>query len=77
LYYLAGVEDCPLSLACLEFLEPNLVYEAAEMMLNPSEQAVGLIEPGVAGPTIKIPAPLAKSPRKAKVRRLKPIAGSA
>jgi hypothetical protein len=77
LYYLAGVEDCPLSLACLEFLEPNLVYEAAEMMLNPSEQAIRLIEPAVAGATIKVALLLAKSSRKAKIRRLKPIAGSA
>ncbi len=46
-------------------------------MLNPSEQAIGLIEPGAAGATIKIPSPLTKSPRKAKVRRLKPIVGSA
>jgi hypothetical protein len=55
----------------------GLVYEAAEIMLNPSGQANGLIEPGVTGATIKVASPLAKSPRKAKVRRLKPIVGSA
>lgn len=47
------------------------------MTLNPSEQAVGLIEPAVAGATVKVLSPLAKAPRKAKIRRLKPIAGSA
>jgi hypothetical protein len=62
---------------CLTFLESRLVFEAAEMMLNPSEQAVGLIGPGVAGATIKVASPLAKSPWRAKVLRLKPIAGSA
>jgi hypothetical protein len=46
-------------------------------MLNPSGQAIGLIEPAVTGATIKVPLPLTKSPRKAKVRRLKPIVGSA
>jgi hypothetical protein len=74
---LAAAEDCPLSLACLKFLELNFVYEAAEMMPNPSEQAVGLIEAAVAGATIKVPSPLAKPPRRAKVLRMNPIAGSA
>jgi ADP-heptose:LPS heptosyltransferase/GT2 family glycosyltransferase len=32
--YLAKAEDCPRSLACLRFLEPNLVYEAAVMLLK-------------------------------------------
>ena len=32
--YLAKAEDCPRSLACLRFLEPNLVYETANMMLK-------------------------------------------
>ena len=31
--YLANAEDCPRSLACLRLLEPNLVYEAARMLL--------------------------------------------
>jgi ADP-heptose:LPS heptosyltransferase len=32
--YLAKAEDCPRSLACLRFLEPNLVYETANLMLS-------------------------------------------
>ncbi|HEY4044828.1 MAG TPA: glycosyltransferase family 9 protein, partial [Rhodopila sp.] len=32
--YLANAADCPRSLACLKFLEPSLVYEAADMMLR-------------------------------------------
>jgi ADP-heptose:LPS heptosyltransferase len=32
--YLAKAEDCPRALACLRFLEPSLVYEAAVMMLS-------------------------------------------
>jgi ADP-heptose:LPS heptosyltransferase/GT2 family glycosyltransferase len=38
--YLAKAEDCPRSLACLRLLEPNLVYEAAVMLLKPPEQAI-------------------------------------
>ncbi|WP_428485110.1 glycosyltransferase family 9 protein [Rhodopila sp.] len=34
--YLANAEDCPRSLACLRLLEPNLVHEAATMLLKPS-----------------------------------------
>jgi ADP-heptose:LPS heptosyltransferase/GT2 family glycosyltransferase len=33
--YLANAEDCPRALACLRFLEPNLVYESAVLMLRP------------------------------------------
>ncbi len=32
--YLANADDCPRSLACLRFLEPNLVYETANLMLK-------------------------------------------
>lgn len=32
--YLAKAEDCPRSLACLRFLEPNLVYETADLLLG-------------------------------------------
>jgi ADP-heptose:LPS heptosyltransferase/GT2 family glycosyltransferase len=32
--YLAKAEDCPRSLACLRFFEPNLVYETADMLLK-------------------------------------------
>jgi ADP-heptose:LPS heptosyltransferase/GT2 family glycosyltransferase len=32
--YLARAEDCPRSLACLQFLEPNLVYETADLLLK-------------------------------------------
>jgi ADP-heptose:LPS heptosyltransferase/GT2 family glycosyltransferase len=38
--YLAKAEDCPRSLACLRLLEPNLVYEAAVMLLKPPEPVV-------------------------------------
>ncbi|PPQ37663.1 glycosyltransferase family 9 protein [Rhodopila globiformis] len=31
--YLANAADCPRALACLRFLEPSLVYEAASLML--------------------------------------------
>jgi ADP-heptose:LPS heptosyltransferase/GT2 family glycosyltransferase len=31
--YLAKAEDCPRGLACLRYLEPNLVYETADTML--------------------------------------------
>ncbi len=31
--YLAKAEDCPRSLACLRALEPNLVYETADLLL--------------------------------------------
>jgi len=58
-------------------LESSLVYEIQEMTLNASAQSVGLIEPAVAGAIIKVPLRLAKSSRKAKIRSLKPIAGSA
>ncbi|HEY0184231.1 MAG TPA: glycosyltransferase family 9 protein [Rhodopila sp.] len=34
--YLARAEDCPRSLACLRFLEPNLVYETADILLKRS-----------------------------------------
>jgi ADP-heptose:LPS heptosyltransferase len=32
--YLAKAEDCPRSLACLRFFEPNLVYETADLLLT-------------------------------------------
>lgn len=32
--YLANAEDCPRALACLHFLEPNLVHETANALLN-------------------------------------------
>ena len=32
--YLANAEDCPRSLACLRLFEPNLVYEAADLLLR-------------------------------------------
>jgi hypothetical protein len=32
--YLAKAEDCPRALACLRYLEPNLVFEAAKMLLS-------------------------------------------
>nr|WP_294520678.1 glycosyltransferase family 9 protein [uncultured Rhodopila sp.] len=38
--YLAKAEDCPRSLACLRFLEPNLVYETADLMLHPVQRVI-------------------------------------
>ena len=35
--YLAKAEDCPRALACLQFFEPNLVYETADMLLKRSQ----------------------------------------
>lgn len=43
--YLAKAEDCPRSLACLRFLEPNLVYETADMMLRRPAASKALPEP--------------------------------
>ena len=37
--YLANAADCPRALACLHFLEPNLVWETADMLLNRVTQA--------------------------------------
>jgi ADP-heptose:LPS heptosyltransferase len=37
--YLANADDCPRSLACLRFLEPNLVYETADLMLTSAKTA--------------------------------------
>jgi ADP-heptose:LPS heptosyltransferase/GT2 family glycosyltransferase len=34
--YLAKAEDCPRNLACLRLLEPNLVYETADLLLAPT-----------------------------------------
>jgi len=39
--YLANAEDCPRALACLRFLEPSLVYEAAAMLLKPPVSRIG------------------------------------
>jgi ADP-heptose:LPS heptosyltransferase/GT2 family glycosyltransferase len=47
--YLAKAEDCPRTLACLHFFEPNMVYEAADMLLSRPRPA---IEP-MAEPEIK------------------------
>ena len=47
-WYFGEPEGCPRSLACLKFLEPAWFMRRAEIMVNPSEQAIGLIEPGVA-----------------------------
>jgi ADP-heptose:LPS heptosyltransferase/GT2 family glycosyltransferase len=38
--YLARSEDCPRSLACLQFLEPNLVYETADLLLKRSGRVI-------------------------------------
>ena len=44
--YLAKAEDCPRSLACLRFLEPNLVYDTADLLLTPTRDALAkVVEP--------------------------------
>jgi ADP-heptose:LPS heptosyltransferase/GT2 family glycosyltransferase len=52
--YLANADDCPRSLACLKFLEPNLVYEAAIMLLKrPDHLAVSAqAQPAAAEPDV-------------------------
>jgi len=52
--YLANAEDCPRSLACLQFLEPNLVYETADMLLN---RAAPLIAAPVESPSAEAETP--------------------
>jgi ADP-heptose:LPS heptosyltransferase len=64
--YLANAEDCPRSLACLRLLEPNLVYEAADLMLK---RPMRTIEHGVelpAGEPVPKPARKARSRLRAK-----------
>ncbi len=43
--YLANAEDCPRALACLRFLEPNLVYEEADLMLISAKAMVDAANP--------------------------------
>ncbi len=43
--YLAKAEDCPRSLACLRFFEPNLVYETADLLLKRSTPVATVIDP--------------------------------
>ena len=47
--YLAKAEDCPRLLACLQFFEPNLVYETADLLLKRF------------GPVIAVPQTMAAS----------------
>jgi hypothetical protein len=50
--YLAKAEDCPRALACLRLLEPNLVYETADMLLKrfgPAARASSVIVAPAAG----------------------------
>ena len=57
--YLQHAEDCPRNLACLRFLEPALVHQAAQMLLA---RPVARIEP--VWPQIDAaPPPVAKPPR--------------
>jgi ADP-heptose:LPS heptosyltransferase/GT2 family glycosyltransferase len=46
--YLANADDCPRALACLRFLEPNLVYETADMMLK-RNAAPGIVDGSAGG----------------------------
>lgn len=47
--YLARAEDCPRGLACLRFLEPAVVHEAAQMLLARPVPAPSRAEPAVSG----------------------------
>jgi ADP-heptose:LPS heptosyltransferase len=72
--YLANAEDCPRSLACLRFFEPNLVYETADMLLkrfgpvivSPPEVEVSLAEvaaqPAAAAEAPRVPTQVNVSP---------------
>jgi ADP-heptose:LPS heptosyltransferase/GT2 family glycosyltransferase len=42
--YLANAEDCPRSLACLRFLEPNLVYETVDLLLRRARPVIAPAE---------------------------------
>jgi ADP-heptose:LPS heptosyltransferase len=70
--YLAKAEDCPRSLACLKSLEPSLVYEAADRMLDPTAQAIGPVESDASGAVTEAPRPGVK--RKAKLKRRQLVA---
>ena len=74
--YLANAEDCPRSLACLRFLEPNLVYETANLMLGRPARPMPLALDAAAAPA---PQALRASrpPRAARLRRQPQAASSA
>ena len=57
--YLAKAEDCPRSLACLRFLEPNLVYETADMLLKRFGPAIDVAAGVAALPVGGEPSPVA------------------
>ncbi|MFL5252422.1 MAG: glycosyltransferase family 9 protein [Rhodopila sp.] len=62
--YLANAEDCPRALACLRFLEPNLVYEAASLMLTTAaEPASQPVDEAAAVPEDDTSAPMARKLR--------------
>ena len=52
--YLAKAEDCPRSLACLRFFEPNLVYETAALLLRPMPARIAILPPLAARPAVVI-----------------------
>jgi ADP-heptose:LPS heptosyltransferase/GT2 family glycosyltransferase len=79
--YLARAEDCPRSLACLRFFEPNLVYETADLLLKRSGPVVGIPPDGVASDASASKAPAAddaneatepETSRRPKPERLEP-----
>ena len=78
--YLAKAEDCPRSLACLRFLEPNLVYETADLLLprsasRPVSPATTLEEAPIAAPRVAKTA--SRPDPKSRARRRQPAAQSA
>ncbi|MDR3533530.1 MAG: glycosyltransferase family 9 protein [Rhodopila sp.] len=73
--YLAKAEDCPRSLACLRFFEPDMVYETADLLLTLSRPAVATPADDRAmvvadeAPQPATPQPATKTFRKTKTRR--------
>jgi hypothetical protein len=61
--YLAKAEDCPRALACLRFLEPNLVYETASLMLGRTADAAAAPESSPSAPVGRKPGQAARRVR--------------
>ena len=59
--YLANAEDCPRALACLHFLEPNLVYETAAMLLTRAPPIAAEAPPM---PSQSVPPRKSRTPRR-------------
>jgi hypothetical protein len=57
--YLANAEDCPRALACLRFLEPAFVYQAAQALLARPVAAVAPALPTPSADASDVPTPAA------------------